>query len=259
MPQVNWALMVCTIADRHRLRIVERAGRRLRHRRHDDDGDHGDAAARRRDRALALAAGRWRCCVTGLFLTIDLAFFGANALKIPHGGWLPLVIGALLFTLMTTWKTGRRIVARAPDGARDSARGLHGRRRRRAPPARVPGTAVFMTAQPRGTPPALAHNLRHNKVLHEHVVVADGHDGAGAARARRAAGRPSGRSATASSTCRSRYGFMEDPNVPEALALARDAGARARRRRRHLFPRPRDAHRDPAPGHGASGASSCSC
>ena len=57
--------------------------------------------------------------MTGIFLTIDLAFFGANALKITHGGWLPLVIGGVLFTLMTTWKTGRQIVA-----ARLAARAL---------------------------------------------------------------------------------------------------------------------------------------
>ncbi|RPH53639.1 MAG: potassium transporter Kup, partial [Acidobacteria bacterium] len=108
--------------------------------------------------------------VTGIFLTIDLAFFGANALKITQGGWLPLVIGGLLFTLMTTWKTGRQIVA-----ARLTARALPIEdfltRVVNTRPARVPGTAVFMTAQPRGIPPALAHNLRYNKVLHEHVIT----------------------------------------------------------------------------------------
>ena len=115
--------------------------------------------------ASAVALG-----VTGVFLTVDLAFFGANALKIAHGGWLPLFIGALLFTLMTTWKTGRQIVAqrltaRAVPLEEFMARIAESR------PARVPGTAVFMTAQPRGPPPALAHNLRYNKVLHEHVVT----------------------------------------------------------------------------------------
>ena len=105
-----------------------------------------------------------------MFLIIDLAFFGANALKIAHGGWLPLVIGGLLFTVMTTWKTGRQMVAAPADGARHTDRGLS-RQVVDTQPARVPGTAVFMTAQPRGTPPALAHNLRYNKVLHEHVVT----------------------------------------------------------------------------------------
>ena len=94
----------------------------------------------------------------------------ANALKIAHGGWLPLVIGGLLFTLMTTWRTGRQIVAR-----RLTARAvpldefMSGLAESR--PMRVPGTAVLMTAQPRGTPPALAHNLRYNKVLHERIIM----------------------------------------------------------------------------------------
>jgi KUP system potassium uptake protein len=164
-----------------------------------------------------LAAG-----VTGLFLAIDLAFFGANALKIAHGGWLPLAIGAFLFALMTTWKTGRRIVgqrltARAiplPDFMKGVAE-TH--------PARVPGTAIFMTAQPKGTPPALAHNLKYNKVLHEHVVtlmiateprphVAD---------EERITIRDLGQGV---SDVVVRYGFMEDPDVPEALGLARTQG-----------------------------------
>jgi KUP system potassium uptake protein len=91
-------------------------------------------------------------------------------LKLFSGGWLPLVIAACAFTLMTTWKTGRRIVFE-----RLNARTIPletfmecGERHASGPRA---GTAVFMTAQPRGTPPALAHNLRYNKILHEHVVV----------------------------------------------------------------------------------------
>ena len=161
--------------------------------------------------------------VTGVFLTVDLAFFGANALKIAHGGWLPLVIGALLFTLMTTWKTGRQIVAqrltaRAVPLEEFMARVAESR------PARVPGTAVFMTAQPRGTPPALAHNLRYNKVLHEHVVTlmvttqpvphvsADEQIDVSA------------RLARASSTSSSATVSWRIPNIPEALALARERG-----------------------------------
>ena len=171
VPQVNWALMVCTIAIVIGFGSSTRAGRRLRHRGHADDGDHRRAAVRRR--APNAGTGRWpsRSLVTGIFLTIDLAFFGANVLKILHGGWLPLVIGAVLFTLMTTWKTGRRIVAERLTARAVPLEHVPGARSPRRPPARVPGTAVFMTAQPRGTPPALAHNLRYNKVLHEHVVI----------------------------------------------------------------------------------------
>ena len=160
--------------------------------------------------------------VTGLFLVIDLAFFGANALKITHGGWLPLVIGWLLFTLMTTWKTGRKLVA-----ARLTARAIpieeFLQMVEKTRPARVPGTAVFMTAQPRGTPPALAHNLKYNKVLHEHVVtlMITTQPVPHVPREQRATVRPLGQGVFDVVV---RYGFMEDPNVPEALTAACEHG-----------------------------------
>jgi len=108
--------------------------------------------------------------LTGFFLVIDLAFFGANVIKIPAGGWFPLVAGAAIFLLMTTWKKGRRILASrmlslaipVEDFLRDLAKN---------PPVRVPGTAVFMNGTGTGTPPALEHNLEHNKVLHERVIL----------------------------------------------------------------------------------------
>src|SRR4030095_15988725 len=93
----------------------------------------------------------------------------ASAWKVMQGGWVTLVVAAALFTLMTTWKTGRRLVAE-----RLTARAIPLEEFiamvSAAQPVRVPGTAVFMTAQPTGTPPALAHNLRHNKVLHEQLL-----------------------------------------------------------------------------------------
>ena len=110
VPQVNWALMVGTIVIVIGFGSSTRAGGGVRHCRDADDGHYGILL-------LVVAIERWgwppvvAYAVTGIFLTIDLAFFGANALKIAHGGWLPLVIGGLLFTLMTTWKTGRQIVA----------------------------------------------------------------------------------------------------------------------------------------------------
>jgi KUP system potassium uptake protein len=221
VPQVNWALMLSTIA------IVIGFG-------------SSTALAAAYGIAVTLtmvitavllmvvAIERWHWppaaayAVAGAFLAIDLAFFGANALKITHGGWLPLVIGWLLFTLMTTWKTGRQLVAaRLTDRAIPIEDFLLDVERTR--PARVPGTAVFMTAQPRGTPPALAHNLKYNKVLHEHVVtlmvitqpvphVAPDH---------RITVRSLGHGVFDVVAC---YGFMEDPNVPEALTTAREKG-----------------------------------
>ena len=108
--------------------------------------------------------------LVSLFLIIDVAFFSANVLKIPDGGWVPLVIGVVIFTLMITWKTGRSLLflhlkneAMALEPFIEAI-GAH-------PPARVPGTALFMTPNPEGVPHAMLHNLKHNKVLHEKVVI----------------------------------------------------------------------------------------
>ncbi len=108
--------------------------------------------------------------LSGFFLIIDLAFFGANIIKIPAGGWFPLVVGALIFILMTTWKKGRRILAeRLLSRAHPLEVFLQDVAQN--PPVRVPGTAIFMNGTATGTPPALMHNLEHNKVLHERVVL----------------------------------------------------------------------------------------
>ena len=106
----------------------------------------------------------------GLFLVVDLMFFGANMLKIPHGGWFPLLIAGIIFTLMATWKRGRSILAGKLEKSAQPVEGFL-TAIRSEPPARVPGTAIFMTGNPWGTPPALLHNLKHNKVLHQRVVM----------------------------------------------------------------------------------------
>jgi KUP system potassium uptake protein len=175
-----------------------------------------------------VATERWKwplvaaSCLTALFLSVDLAFFGANLVKVVQGGWLPLVIGVVLFTMMTTWKTGRRLVAE-----RLTARALPLEDFMAAvgatPPARVPGTAVFMTAQPRGTPPALAHNLRYNKILHDHVIVLTVTTAAVpyVAFDEQIWVEPLGHGVY---NMRVQYGFMQDPNVPDALLQARAKG-----------------------------------
>jgi KUP system potassium uptake protein len=171
---------------------------------------------------VAIDRWKWRppvvFALTGLLLTIDLTFLAANFPKIGQGGWLPLAIGAVIFTLMTTWKTGRGIVAERL-ATRSEPLDQFMARIAETPPARVPGTAVFMTAQPRGTPPALAHNLRYNKVLHEHVVTLtvktlpwpqvpiD----------ERVSVRPLGSGVFDVSLF---FGFMQDADVPEALRFA---------------------------------------
>ena len=104
-----------------------------------------------------------------VLLSIDLAFWGANLHKIPHGGWFPLLIAGAVFVVMTTWKTGRQILLRRLF-ERTIPIETFVENVKSHPPTRVPGTAVFMDSNPKGTPPALLHNLKHNWVLHEQVI-----------------------------------------------------------------------------------------
>jgi KUP system potassium uptake protein len=163
--------------------------------------------------AFALAA---------IFVTIDLSYVGGNLFKIFEGGWLPLTIAAVIFTLMTTWKTGRRLVAERLTARAFPLEQFVGAVAANLP-TRVTGTAVFMTAQPTGTPAALAHNLRYNKILHDHVVVLtvttapvphmpDDE---------RVTVQPMGHGIY---NAKVQYGFMEDPDVPEALLRVRELG-----------------------------------
>lgn len=160
---------------------------------------------------VALAAG---------FLVVDLAFWGANIVKIPHGGWFPLVVAAFMFTLMTTWKKGRQILARRLH-ARTLPLEFFMRDVEESPPARVPGTAVFMYGNREGTPPALLHNLLHNKVLHERIVLL----------AVETLEVPTVDDAERVEVIRLgpsfwrvviRYGFTEDPDIPAALVRIQD-------------------------------------
>jgi KUP system potassium uptake protein len=107
--------------------------------------------------------------VVGLFLIVDLGFFGANILKIPDGGWFPLLAGVVVFTVLSTWKTGRALVyGNVNGGGRFTKPVLDALRQDRRP--RVPGTAVYMSPRPMEVPPSFLANLRHNHVLHEDVV-----------------------------------------------------------------------------------------
>jgi KUP system potassium uptake protein len=122
---------------------------------------------------VVLSLWRWNrsLAIIGLigFLTVDLAFFAANSVKIIDGGWFPLLVGIVVFTVLSTWKLGRKILLnRLQTGSiaiEPFVQGLMAH-----PPTRVPGTAIFLTASKEGVPHALLHNLSHNKVLHERVV-----------------------------------------------------------------------------------------
>ncbi len=159
---------------------------------------------------------------TGFFFVVDVAFFSSNLLKFFDGGWFPLAIGAAIFILMTTWKSGRAI--------------LHTKLREQSmdlepflqsvfelPPARVEGTAVFLTGEIGAVPNALLHNLKHNKVLHDKnvFVTVQSHEVPWVQADTRAVVK------TLGNHCWQvvlHYGFMNDPDVPKALEGLREVG-----------------------------------
>ncbi len=112
---------------------------------------------------------RYAIPLLALFFVVDLAYFSANLTKVPDGGWFPLLVGVVIFTLLTTWAKGRRLMV---ERMRESAMPIKVFIQSAAVSAtRVRGTAVFMTSTPEGVPHALLHNLKHNKVLHERVIL----------------------------------------------------------------------------------------
>jgi KUP system potassium uptake protein len=166
----------------------------------------------------------WVLCVaaTGFFFIIDLAFFSSNLLKLADGGWFPLLIGGAVFLLMTTWHEGRRLLNRSLEadglelsGFLDAVFAV--------PPARVEGTAVFLSAQPGTVPHALLHNLKHNKVLHEHnlFVTVRSHEIPWVGLDKRLEIEPLGHNAWQVVV---NYGFKNDPDLPLALEQLKGRG-----------------------------------
>ncbi len=169
----------------------------------------------KRSRALPLLA---------LFLTFDLAFFGANAAKFVHGGWFPVAMALLIFLVMTTWHRGRQLLGEAVlptvlplqtflDDLATSK------------PHRVKGTAVFMASSPQGTPPALLHNFKHNQVVHQQVVLLSVQTAAvpEVAAADALVVEDLGQNFFRVTV---QYGFIEKPDVPAALRACAPLGLR---------------------------------
>ncbi|WP_447979279.1 potassium transporter Kup [Candidatus Nitrospira bockiana] len=169
--------------------------------------------------AVARHVWKWRVFLAGAVVAglavVDLSFFGANAVKIPHGGWFPLVLGAFMFTLMTTWHRGRAIVmqhinTQFPPFDRFVEQALA------TCPVRVPGWAVFMTTRSDATPPAFLQNVKHNKALHQHLIFLT-------ILTERVPHVPCEKQLEVRPIKDSvyrilvRYGFMDRPNVPQAL------------------------------------------
>jgi KUP system potassium uptake protein len=156
------------------------------------------------------------------FLLIDLIFLGANLLKVLQGGWVPLMIGAMVMIVMLTWRKGSRILAAKTRRLETPIDGLIEALEKRQP-HKVEGTAVFLTADPDSAPTALLHSLKHYKVLHEQNVVLTliTESTPRVTQADRVTIAPLGNIFTRVLV---RYGFMETPNIPRALALARKQG-----------------------------------
>jgi len=221
IPQVNWALMVATLG----LVIGFRSSSALA-------AAYGIAVTLTMlittMLAYLVARAAWgvRRPVAGslalFFFLIEFAFFGANLTKVAHGGWFPLVVGALIYTVLSTWKRGRALLAeRMRERLYPFDRFMNDIEA--YPPQRVTGTAIFMTSNLQGTPPTLLHNLHHNKVLHERVVLLT------VVTSDVPHVPPENR--TQVDDLRQgfyrltlRYGFMEEPDVPEALNEAAKRG-----------------------------------
>lgn len=166
---------------------------------------------------------KWKALpVLAIFFVVDMAYLGANLLKVPDGGYFPLIIGLIIFTLLTTWAKGRDLMR---ERMREAAMPIKVFVSSAATSAtRVPGTAVFMTSTPEGVPHALLHNLKHNKVLHERIILLTV----------RISNSPY---VDGTNRCMLedmgqgfhrlilKYGFMEEPDVPAALANIHNCGA----------------------------------
>ena len=165
----------------------------------------------------------WLCVLaTGFFFVVDFAFWTSNLLKFFDGGWFPLAIGAAIFTLMLTWKEGRRLLsAKLREDSIDLQSFLEAVFV--SPPTRVEGTAVFLTSDPGAVPNALLHNLKHNKVLHEHnlFVTVRSHEVPWIGMDKRLAIESLGHDCWQVVI---HYGFKNDPDVPRALENLRGRG-----------------------------------
>jgi KUP system potassium uptake protein len=221
VPQVNWALMLATIG----LVLGFRSSSNLA-------AAYGVAVTGTMGITTLLfffvvrERWAWSPLAAGLlvlpFLSIDLAFFAATLVKVAQGGWFPLVVAAAVFTVMTTWKRGRELLAaRRAEAGEPLDRFLE--RLPTTPHTRVEGTAAFMTEDAGHAPPALLHNLKHNKVVHAHVLVliVRTEEIPRVSRAERLELNPLG---PGFHRLLARYGFMETPNVPRLLVRARERG-----------------------------------
>ena len=247
VPQVNWLLMAAVLA----LVLGFRSSSALA-------SAYGFAVTGTMAITTVLAAAvmrgvwRWRWPMIGIVLapimTVDLALFASNSLKIPSGAWFPLVIGLVMFTIMTTWRTGRRLVleklASATVPLADFLASCD-----QAPEARVSGTAIFLSTRLEHVPPTLMQNLKHNKVLHRTVLLLR----VATDNIPRVAGpdrvkvRELGHGFW---QIDAHFGFAQTPNVPRELQRTEIPGVELESRENLILRRPRQRQTDGATGNG---------
>ena len=175
--------------------------------------------------AVLISLWRWPLWkalpILAVFIVVDMAYLGANLIKVPQGGWVPLVIGLFIFTLLTTWSRGRGLMrANMAEGLipiEVFAKSAH------SSAARVPGTAIFMASTAAGVPSALLHNIKHNKVLHERVVIltVSIEDVPFVDPDKRCSSKELGQGFHRVNL---RFGFLEETDVPAALAASNMCG-----------------------------------
>jgi KUP system potassium uptake protein len=183
---------------------------------------------------IARTRWKWPLWIAGplvlMFLAVDLSFFSANAVKLTSGGWVPLAIGSVVFTVMTTWRRGRAMLAQAFIAQTLPLDLFMTDLKTQQPPAvRVPGTAVFMTSNPKGAPPVLLHHWKHNKVLHEQVLllsISTQHVPEIPRKDRIEQVVDLGQGFY---QVRATYGFMQTPNVLELMDLCAEKGLETRK------------------------------
>jgi KUP system potassium uptake protein len=224
MPSVNWALMMATIILVIGFGSVTNMA-----------GAYGVAVSTTMliTTILAYVVARelrgWSRTLAGVvtagFLIGDVAFLIANYAKIAHGGWVPLVVAAIVFTTMTTWRRGRAILsAKLREGALSPELFIQSLQKR--PPIRVPGTAVFMHRNPDAIPASLLHSLKHYKALHERVILLtiQTEEVSHVGESERFTVEDLG---SGIHRLRARYGYMEDVDVPDLMAQAEIKGLKA--------------------------------
>jgi len=221
VPPINWVLLVATIG------LVLGFGSSS-----DLAGAYGVAVSMTMVIATILfyvcARQRWgwgllpAALLSGLFLTVEIAFLCSNLLKVGQGGWFPLMVGGIIYLLMITWRDGRRVLSETLKKD-DLPVDLFLRDVERRKMVRVPGTAVFMSSTPSGIPRTLGHNLKHNKILHERILLLTvvTEEVPRVPLQDRLHVEPFSQGFTRVIV---HYGFMDEPDVPAALAAAAEHG-----------------------------------